>query len=59
VKTICPYATALQALLVGREEEMTLIFDLAIHTVRQGRSRTIDRYAKAAPPVPGSDEADP
>jgi hypothetical protein len=27
---------------------MTLLFDLAIHTAKLGRSRSIDRYAKAA-----------
>lgn len=36
---------------------MTLIFDLAVHTARPGRSRAIDRYAKAAALSPGSDEA--
>ncbi|WP_428532519.1 hypothetical protein [Rhodopila sp.] len=29
------------------DEEMTLAFDLAVHTARRGRSRAIDRYAKA------------
>jgi hypothetical protein len=39
------------------EEEMTLIFDLAIHTAKPGRSRAIGRYAKATALSPGSDEA--
>ena len=28
-------------------EEMTLVFDLAIYTAREGRSRAIDRYAQS------------
>ena len=46
-----------QNLLMNSDEEMTLIFDLAIYTAREGRSRAIDRYAKAARVRPGSDEA--
>jgi hypothetical protein len=46
-----------QALVAESEEEMTLIFDLAIHTAKSGRSRAIDRYAKAVPLSGGSDEA--
>lgn len=46
-----------QALYVESEEEMTLVFDLAIHTAKPGRTRAIDRYAKAAGFLPGSDEA--
>ena len=46
-----------RALVAESEEEMTLIFDLAVHTARPGRSRAIDRYAKATAPPPGSDEA--
>jgi hypothetical protein len=46
-----------QALVAESEEEMTLIFDLAIHTAKLGRSRAIDRYAKAVPLSGGSDEA--
>jgi hypothetical protein len=38
-------------------EELTLAFDLAIHTAPAGRSRAIDRYARAAQLAPGSDEA--
>jgi hypothetical protein len=34
-----------------------LVFDLAIHTARPGRSRAIDRYARTVSFVPGSDEA--
>ena len=45
-----------QALLAESEEEMTLIFDLAIYTAKPGRSRAIDRYAKTAKILFGSDE---
>ena len=44
-------------LVAESEEEMTLVFDLAVHTARPGRSRAIDRYARAAALRPGSDEA--
>ena len=37
-------------------DEMTLAFDLAIHTARPGHSQAIDRYARAAQLQPGSDE---
>lgn len=37
-------------------DEMTLAFDLALHTARPGHSRAIDRYARAAQLQPGSDE---
>ncbi len=36
-------------------DEMTLAFDLAIHTARPGHSRAIDRYARAAQLPPGSE----
>jgi hypothetical protein len=35
------------ALIVDRESEMTLAFDLAVFGQKPGRSRAIDRYAKA------------
>jgi len=44
-------------LIVDNDAEMTLVFDLAIHTAKDGRSRAIDRYAKALPPPAGSDAA--
>jgi hypothetical protein len=50
-------------LTVGRmlvpesEEEMTLAFDLALYTAKDGRSRALDRYARAVRLAPGSDEA--
>jgi hypothetical protein len=44
-------------LIVDNDAEMTLVFDLAIHTAKDGRSRAIDRYAKALPLPAGSDEA--
>ncbi len=37
-------------------DEMTLAFDLALHTARPGHSRAIDRYARAAQLQPGSDQ---
>jgi hypothetical protein len=40
--------TAGQTLVANSEEELTLMFDLAIYTARVGRSRAIDRYAKAS-----------
>jgi hypothetical protein len=46
-----------RTLVAEREEEMTLLFDLAIYTAKPGRSRAIDRYAKSAMVQPGSDEA--
>ena len=38
-------------------DELTLAFDLAIHTAPAGRSRAIDRYARSAQLAEGSDEA--
>ena len=38
-------------------DELTLAFDLAIHAARPGHTRAVDRYAGAARPRPGSDEA--
>ncbi|HJR20402.1 MAG TPA: hypothetical protein VJ822_02200, partial [Dongiaceae bacterium] len=38
-------------------DELTLAFDLAIHTAPAGRSRAIDRYARSARFPEGSDEA--
>ncbi|MGH6930821.1 MAG: hypothetical protein ACREEE_00150 [Dongiaceae bacterium] len=38
-------------------DELTLVYDLAIHSPRPGRSRPIDRYRKAARPTAGSDDA--
>ncbi len=46
-----------RTLVAESEEEMTLLFDLAIYTAKPGRSRAIDRYAKSAMVQPGSDEA--
>jgi hypothetical protein len=44
-------------LVANSEDELTLAFDLAIYTARPGRSRAIDRYARAARLTAGSDEA--
>jgi hypothetical protein len=38
-------------------DELTLAFDLAIHTAPAGRSRAIDRYARSTQFASGSDEA--
>jgi hypothetical protein len=38
-------------------DDMTLVFDLALHTAPPGRSRAIDRYARSVLLEPGSDEA--
>jgi hypothetical protein len=45
-----------QTLIANSEEEMTLVFDLAIYTAKEGRNRAIDRYAKVAQLPPDSDE---
>jgi hypothetical protein len=45
-----------QTLAASSEEELTLMFDLAIYAAREGRSRAIDRYAKATQLPPGSDD---
>jgi hypothetical protein len=44
-------------LILDSMDELTLAFDLAIHTAPPGRSRAIDRYARATPFARGSDEA--
>jgi hypothetical protein len=36
-------------------DELTFVFDLALHTSREGRSRGIDRYARTVHAAPGSD----
>jgi hypothetical protein len=46
-----------RTVVVDSMDELTLAFDLAIHTAPDGRSRTIDRYARSARFAPGSDEA--
>jgi hypothetical protein len=44
-------------LVAESEAEMTLVFDLALYTAKQGRSRALDRYARATKLPPGSDAA--
>ena len=44
-------------LVAESEAEMTLVFDLALYTAKERRSRALDRYARATPLPPGSDEA--
>lgn len=46
-----------RTLVVESEEAMTLLFDLAVHTAKPGRSRAIERYARAVAPSAGPDEA--
>ncbi|MGA3397869.1 MAG: hypothetical protein ABSC95_01515 [Acetobacteraceae bacterium] len=38
-------------------DELAFVFDLALYTSREGRSRGIDRYARTVTPAPGSDSA--
>ena len=44
-------------LVAEHEREMTLVLDLALYTAKEGRSRALDRYARAAQLPSGSDEA--
>jgi hypothetical protein len=44
-------------LVAESEAEMTLVFDLALYTAKEGRSRALDRYARATKLPPGSDAA--
>ncbi len=46
-----------KTLILDTMDELTLAFDLAIHTAPPGRSRAIDRYARSAQLAPGSEEA--
>ena len=39
-------------LVAESEAEMTLVFDLALYTAKEGRSRALDRYARATPLPP-------
>jgi hypothetical protein len=43
-------------LILDSDEEMALVCDLAVHTAKPGRSRAIDRYARAMAFAPGSEE---
>jgi hypothetical protein len=43
-------------LILDSMDELTLAFDLAIHTAPAGRSRAIDRYARSTRFASGSDE---
>jgi hypothetical protein len=46
-----------KTVILDNMDEITLAFDLAIHTAPDARSRAIDRYARSARFAPGSDEA--
>jgi hypothetical protein len=49
---------AAQGILVAESEaEMTLVFDLALYTAKEHRSRALDRYARATRLPPSSDAA--
>jgi hypothetical protein len=37
-----------KVLIAESEEAMTLVFDLALHTAKEDRSRELDRYARAS-----------
>jgi hypothetical protein len=45
-----------RSLVLDNPDELTLAFDLMVHTARGGRRRGIDRYAEKVRPPPGSDE---
>ena len=46
-----------KTLVLDSMDDLTLAFDLTIHTAPKDRSRAIDRYARAVRLAPGSDEA--
>ncbi|MEO8715115.1 MAG: hypothetical protein ABI369_08890 [Acetobacteraceae bacterium] len=46
-----------RTVMADSEEELTLVFDLAIYTAKEGRTRAIDRYAKTAQLSCGTDES--
>jgi hypothetical protein len=46
-----------KTVILDSMDELTLAFDLAIHTAPDARSRAIDRYARSARFAPESDEA--
>jgi hypothetical protein len=46
-----------RTLILDDMDEMSYVFDLAIHTAHPGRSRAIDRYARSSRFAAGSDEA--
>jgi hypothetical protein len=46
-----------KTLLFDDMDELNYVFDLAIHTAPPGRSRAIDRYARASNCASGTDEA--
>lgn len=46
-----------RTILLNSEDELALVFDLAIYAAPAGRSRAIDRYARSTSHPKGSDEA--
>ncbi|CAH2598655.1 conserved protein of unknown function (plasmid) [Rhodovastum atsumiense] len=45
------------SLVVDDVKELSVLYEFALYTARAGRSRAIDRYARATPLPVGSDEA--
>jgi hypothetical protein len=45
-----------RTLILDNLDDLNLVFDLLIYTAPKDRSRAIDRYARSAPPPPGTDE---
>lgn len=45
-----------KTLVAESMDELTLAFDLSLYTAAPGRSRAIDRYARSAGAIPGSDD---
>jgi hypothetical protein len=46
-----------RTIVTGSDSEMALVYDLAFHTAREGRSSAVERYLRATPQQPGSDDA--
>jgi hypothetical protein len=46
-----------KTIVADNEGDLTLVFDLMVHAPKGTRSRAIDRYRKATPLAPDSDEA--
>ena len=44
------------AIILDDVGDFAYIYDLALYTAKEGRSRAIDRYARSIHPAPGSDE---
>lgn len=42
-------------IIAESDDDLVLVYDLAVHTARRGRSRAIDRYAKSHADLTGAD----